>query len=67
MLKKFPSNKISGTKNDLCSPSRAPTYHSFTQNLRFLSQIKHKVGLSKTVLFLFLFNKMYGLFDFKTT
>ena len=27
----------------------------------------HKVSLSKIVLFLFLFNKMYGLFDFKTT
>ena len=29
--------------------SRPPTHHSFTFNLRFLYELKHKVRLSKTV------------------
>ena len=29
---------------------QAPTHHSFTFNLRFLYELKHKVPLSKTVL-----------------
>ena len=49
MSKKFPSNKINGTKNALCFLSRAPTHHSFTFNLRFLYELKHKVRLSKTI------------------
>ena len=49
MLKKFPSDKINGTKNALFFLSRAPTHHSFTFNLLFLYELKHKVLLSKTV------------------
>ena len=60
--------------------SLAPAHHSFTFNLRFLYELKHKVRLSKTACgfsvfdsvafllkFIFLFNKMHGLFDFKTS
>ena len=71
MLKKFLSDKINGTKNAAFSLSRAPTYHSFTFNSRFLYELKYKVHLSKTVCgvfqlkFIFLFNKMHGLCDFK--
>ena len=65
MLKKFPSDKINGTKNALFFLSRAPTHHSFTFNLRFLYELKHKVHLSKTVCgifhfqFRFVFIKVY--------
>ena len=65
MLKKFPSDKINGTKNALFFLSRAPTHHSFTFNLRFLYELKHKVCLSKTVCgifhfrFRFVFIKVY--------
>ena len=55
MLKKFPSNKINGTKYALFFISRAPTHHSFTFNLRFLYEPKHKVCLSKTVCGIFHF------------
>ena len=55
MLKKFPSDKINGTKNALFFLSRAPTHHSFTFNLRFLHELKHKVCLSKTVCGIFHF------------
>ena len=78
MLKKIPSDKINGTKNALFFLSRAPTHHSFTFNLRFLYELKHKVRLSKTVCgifdsfwfllkIIFLFHKMHGFFDFKTS
>ena len=79
MFKKLSSDKINGTKNALLFLSRAPTHHSFTFNLRFLHELKHNVRLSKTVGFsifhfvsfllklIFLFNKMRGLFDFKTS
>ena len=49
MLKKIPSDKINGTKIALFFLLRAPTHQSFTFNLRFLSEPKHKVHLSKTV------------------
>ena len=49
MLKKFPLDKINGTNNAFFFLSRAPAYHSFTFNLRFLYELKHKVRLSKTV------------------
>ena len=49
MLKKFPSDKIDGTKNAFFFPSRAPTHQSFTLNLLFLYDLNHKVCLSKTV------------------
>ena len=48
MLEKSPSDKINDTKNALFFLSRAPTHHSFTFNLRFLYELKHKVRLSKT-------------------
>ena len=59
---------------------RVPTHHSFTFNLQFLYELKHKIRLSETVggfsildsiLFLLkiihLLNKMNRLFDFKTS
>ena len=55
MFKKFPSGKINVTKNTFFFLSRAPTHHSFTFNLRFLSELKHKVCLSKTVCEVFYF------------
>ena len=65
MLKKFPSDKINGTKNALFFLSRAPTHHSFTFNLRFLYEPKHKFSLSKRACgifhfrFHFVFIKVY--------
>ena len=56
ILKKFPSDKINGTKSVLFFLSRAPTHHSFTFNLRFLYDLKYKVRLSKT---------MCGIFHFR--
>ena len=65
MLKKFPSDKINGTKNALFFLSRAPTHHSFNFNLRFLYELKRKVGYSETMSgifhfwFRFVFVKVY--------
>ena len=65
MLKKFPSNKINGTKTALFFLSRAPTRHGFTFNLRFLYELKHEVRLSKILCeifhfrFRFVFIKVY--------
>ena len=67
-------DKINSTKNALSSLFS----YSFTFNLRFLYELKHKVRLSKTVCgifdsfwfllkFIFLFHKMHGFFDFKTS
>ena len=81
MLKEFSSDKISGTKNALFFISRAPTHHSFTFNLRFFYELKQKVRLSENArgifhfrlcfvfieIYIFLFNKMRELFDFKTS
>ena len=55
MLKKIPSDKINSTKNALFFLLRAPTHHSFTFNLRFLYELKHKVRLSKTACGIFHF------------
>ena len=55
MLKKFPSEKINGTKNALFFLSRAPTRHSFTFNFRLLYELQHNVRLSKTVCEIFHF------------
>ena len=41
--------KKNGTKNALVFLSRAPSHHNFTFNLLFLYELKHNVGLSKTV------------------
>ena len=65
ILKKFPLNKINGTKNGLIFISWAPTHHSFTFNLHFLQELKYKVHLFKTVRgtfyhwFRFVFIKVY--------
>ena len=79
MLKKFPSDKISGTKHALFFLSRAPYHHGFAFDWQFLHELKCKVPLYKTVIgifhfrflfvfikVIFLFNKMHGLCDFKT-
>ena len=64
-LKRFPSDKRNGTKNALFPLLRAPTHHSFTFNLRFLYELKHKVGLSEILCeifhfqFRFVFIKVY--------
>ena len=55
MLKKFSLDKINGTKNALFFLLRAPTHHSFTFNLEFLYELKHKVRLSETVCGIFHF------------
>ena len=54
-VKNFPSDKINGTKNALFFLSRAPTHHSFTFNLRFSYELKHKVRLFKIVCEIFHF------------
>ena len=65
ILKKFLSNKLNGTKYALFFLSRVSTHQSFTFNLRFLYELKHKVCLSKTVCgifhfqFHFVFVKVY--------
>ena len=65
MLKKFCSDKINGTKNALFFLLQAPTHYSFTFNLRFLHELKHKALLSNTVCgifhfgFRFIFIKVY--------
>ena len=67
MLKKVASDKMKGTKNALFFLSQAPTHYSFTFNLRFLYELKHKVRLSKIVYsifhfrFRFVFIKVYIL------
>ena len=64
-VKKFPSDKINGTKNALFLLSRAPTRHNFTFNLRIIYELKHKALHSKTVCeifhfrFRFVFIKVY--------
>ena len=55
MLKKYSLDKINGTKNALFFLLRAPTHHSFTFNLEFLYELKHKVRLSETVCGIFHF------------
>ena len=55
ILKKILSDKINSTKNALILLSKAPTHHSFTFNLRFLYELKHKVRLSKTMCEIFHF------------
>ena len=49
MLKKFPSDKINGTKNALFFHSELQLTTILLFNLRFLYELKHKVRLSKTV------------------
>ena len=47
MLEKISSDKINATKTALFFLSQAPARHSFTFNLRFLIELKHKVYLSQ--------------------
>ena len=61
MLKKFPSDKINGTKKCPLFSSGAPTHYSFTFNVRFLYELKHKVRLSKTVCGIFHFRFRFVL------
>ena len=62
MLRKFPSDKKkNGTKHYLFFLLRVAIHQSFTFNLRFLYELKHKVHLSKTV-FCFVVIKVY-IFD----
>ena len=72
---------MSSTNNVIFFLLRALTQYSFTFNLRFLHELKHKVRLSKTVcaifhfrfhfafieVYIFFFNKMHEFFDFKTS
>ena len=80
MLKKIPVDKINDTKYVLFFLFGAPTHQNFTFNFRFLYELKQKVHLSKTVCeifhfwfclgllkFIFLLNKIHGLFDLKTS
>ena len=80
MLKNISLDKINSTENALFFLSQAPIHYSFTFNLRSLYELKYKVCLSKPVCgifhfrfrfvllkFIFLFNKMHRLFDFKTS
>ena len=48
-LKKFPSDKISGTKHALFLLSQTPSNQNSAFNLRFLYELEHKVRLSQTV------------------
>ena len=48
MLKNFPSPKMNITQNVLFFHSRNQTHHSFSFNLQFLHELKHKVRLSKS-------------------
>ena len=65
MLKKFSLDKINDTKNALFFLLQAPTNHSFTFDLRFFYELKHKVCLCKNVFrifnlrFRFVFIKLY--------
>ena len=64
MLIKYPSYKINGAKNALFFLSRAPAHHSFTFNLRFLYELKHKVHLSKTLCGIFHFRFRFVFIKF---
>ena len=55
MLKQFPLDKINDTKNALFFLLWTSTYHSFTFNLLFLYELKHKFCLSKSVCRIFHF------------
>ena len=55
IFKKSPSKKKRCKKCPFFFLSRVPTYHSFTFNLRFLYDPKHKVCLPKTMCRIFHF------------
>ena len=70
MLKKNSSDKTNGRKNAVFLLLQVPTYHSFSFNLQFLNDLKNCfstrfVSLDSLLFllkFIFLFNKMHGLF-----
>ena len=71
-VKKISFAQKNFTKNAFFFLSLAPTHHSFTFNSQFLYELRHIIYLSKTVCGIFhfrfrkfLYNKKYGLFDFK--
>ena len=64
MLKEFPSDKANGAKNTFFFLWRPPTDHSFTFNLQFLNELKHKVHLSKSVHGIFHFDSVSFLLKF---
>ena len=72
MLKKFRLENLNGTTIAFFFLLRARVHHSFTFNLRFLNELKHKVRLFKTVCeifhfrFCFAFIKVYILVQRKT-
>ena len=79
MLKEFSSDKTKGTKNALFFLSWPSTHHSYTFNLQFLYELKHKVlflklcagfsifdAVALLLKLIFFFNKIHGHFDFKT-
>ena len=55
-------SKINVTKNALFFLSRALTHHSFIKS-RFLYELKHRVNLSKTVIFYFRFRLIFTKVD----
>ena len=66
MLKKFPSEKINGTKNAILFSLASSKSSQFYFNLRFLHELSHKARFVSFLLnFIFLFNKVHGLFGFK--
>ena len=54
-LRKFLLDNISVTKKALFSLSGTPTHHSFIFDPQFLTELKHKVLLNKS---------LYGIFHF---
>ena len=78
MLKSFPQIKYTVQKIPYFFLSRAQTHHSFTFNLWFLHELKHKACLSLwdfllsipfcfLLKFIFMFNKMHGLLYLKAS
>ena len=55
MLKKYPSDKTTITKNALFFLSQTQTHHNFGFNSQFLYALKRMVYLSKTVCGIFHF------------
>ena len=49
MLRNFPLDKTNVTKTTLYIPSQVSTHHSYTFDLQFLYELKHKVLWSKNV------------------
>ena len=62
LLKKFPLDKINGIKNAFFFLWRAPTHHTFTFDLQFFYEIRHKcVGFSFSITSRFYVNLCFYL------